>query len=325
MEKGAARKALNTLSGGMFMRRICLAMVAALAATAAQAETIRVTTVYPAASDEAAALRSIQVEPFGGNAGEDLTIQAEDSLRGINLGTGPWFRVIPAATGGGGEALLRGTADTEQRFADYTEQRERCIKDADGKCTSVKEKITVRCHRRTIELVVQLRLIARDGTLLWSDNRPESLTESHCEDAESALRARNSVARELNGKVARRLRLAFAPRREAEDVRVDESRKGLNKKDSAAFKDAVRWTKRDAEVACQIWEGLAARNPDHAPIRYNIGLCAESGAGTADVLAQQQYARVLALNPKHSMAVRGLERIAAGARAERQIAAHEAE
>ena len=66
-----------------------------MAATAAQAETIRVVTVYPAASDEAAALRSIQVEPFGGNAGEDLTIQAEDVLRGINLGNGPWFRVWP--------------------------------------------------------------------------------------------------------------------------------------------------------------------------------------------------------------------------------------
>jgi hypothetical protein len=307
------------------MRLFCFALAASLVSTAVKAETIRVVTVYPAASDEAAALRSIQVEPFGGNAGEDLTIQTEDALRGINLGTGPWFRVIPAATGGGGEALLRGTADTEQRFADYTEEHERCIKDADGKCTSAKEKITVRCRRRTIELVIQLRLIGRDGTLLWSDNRPESLTDSHCEDAESSPRARNSVARELNGNVARRLRLAFAPRRETEDVRVDESRKGLNKADSAAFKDAVKWTKRDNEVACQIWEGLAERNPNHAPTHYNVGLCAESGDGTVDTLAQQRYSRTLTLNPKHGTAQRGLERIAAGARAGRQIAAHEAE
>lgn len=307
------------------MRRVCLALFALLASTAAHAETIRVVTLYPATSDEAAALRSIQVEPFGGNAGADLTIQTEDVLRGISLGNGPWFRVIPAATGGGGEALLRGTADTEQRFADYTEQRERCIKDADGKCTSAKEKVTVRCRRRTIELVVQLRLIARDGTLLWSDNRPESLTDSHCEDAESQPRARNSVTRELNGRLARRIRFDFAPRRETEEVRVDENRKGLNKEDAAAFKDAVRWTKQDAEVACQIWEGLADRNPNHAPTLYNVALCAESGAGTRDVAPQQTYSRTLALNSKHSLAQRGLERIAAGARSSRQMAAHAAE
>jgi hypothetical protein len=307
------------------MRRICFSLAALLTATAAQAETIRVVTLYPATSDEAAVLRSIQVEPFGGNAGEDLTIQAEDVLRGINLGNGPWFRVIPAATGSGGEALLRGTADTEQRYSDYTEEHERCIKDADGKCTSAKEKITVRCRRRTIELVIQLRLIGRDGTLLWSDNRPESFTDSHCEDAEGSPRARSSVARELNGKVARRLRLDFAPRRESEDVRVDESRKGLNKEDSAAFKDAVRWTKQDAEVACQIWEGLSARNPNHAPTNYNMALCAESGAGTSDTVAQQAYSRTLALNPKHAMAQRGLQRIVAGARSTRQMAAHDAE
>jgi hypothetical protein len=83
---GIARNPRTVLLGGFFMRRICLSLIALMAATAAQAETIRVVTVYPAASDEAAALRSIQVEPFGGNAGDDLTIQAEDVLRGINLG-----------------------------------------------------------------------------------------------------------------------------------------------------------------------------------------------------------------------------------------------
>jgi hypothetical protein len=313
------------LFGGFLMRRFCLSLAALLTASAAHSETLRVVVMYPAASDEAASLRSVQVESFGGNAGEDLTIQTEDGLRAINLGKGPWLRVIPAATGGGGEALLRGTADTEQHFTDFTEQHERCIKDADGKCTSAKEKITVRCRRRNIELVVQLRLIDRDGTLLWSDNRPEVYQDSHCEDAEGSPRARNSIARELNGKVARRVRLTFAPRRETEDVRVDENRKGLNKDDSAAFKDAVKWTKQDNEVACQIWEGLAERNPNHAPTQYNVGLCAESGDGTVDTLAQQRYARTLALNPKHAMAQRGLERIAATARSERQFAAHEAQ
>jgi hypothetical protein len=234
--------------------------------------------------------------------------------------------VIPAATGDGGEALLRGTADTEQRFADYTEEHERCIKDADGKCTSAKEKVTVRCRRRTIELVIQLRLIGRDGALLWSDNRPESYTDSHCEDAEGSPRARSSVARELNGKVARRLRLAFAPRRETEDVRVDERPQRPEQRGFGCVQGRSEVDQAGCnEVACQVWEGLAERNPNHAPTLYNVGLCAESGDGTIDTPAQQRYSRTLALNPKHAMAQRGLERMAAGARSARQMAAHEAD
>lgn len=311
--------------GGFFMRRICLSLTALLAAIpAAQAETLRTEVLYPAASDQAAALRSVQVEPFGGDAGEDLTIQTEDTLRGINLGRGPWLRVIPAATGSGGEALLRGTADTEQRFSDYAEEHERCIKDAQGKCTAAKEKITVRCRRRHIELVVALRLVDRDGTLLWSDSRPESFEDTHCEDAEGSPRARGSIARELNARVARRVRLAFAPRREAEDVRVDEGRKGLSKSDGAVFKRAVRSVKdhRD-QAACADWAALGQSNPDHAPTRYNIGLCAETAG--EDAIAQQQYRRVLLLNPKHALAQAGLGRIADRSRSRRQIAAHDAD
>jgi hypothetical protein len=305
------------------MRRFSFALVTFLVASAAQAETIRVQVWFPANSDSASSVRSIQVEPFGGDAGEDLTIQVEDALRGVNLDGRPYFQVIPSATGSGGESLLRGTAETEQRFSDFTEERERCVKDASGKCTSAREKYTVGCRRRTLELVVALRLIGRDGTLLWADNRTESFQDSHCADAESSPRARSSIARELNGKVASRVRMDFAPRRAEEDVRVDENRKGLNKPDSEAFKAAIKATKTDAQVACQAWEGIGQRNPSHAPTQYNLGLCAESGAGTADHLAQPQYSRALDLDPKHKMARRGLDRLAAAERALRQIQSHQ--
>lgn len=304
------------------MRSILFPLALLIGATAVQAETIRVAGFYPATSSNAAALRSIMVEPFGGDAGDDLTIQVEDTLRSIDLGRGPWFQVIPATTGSGGEALLRGTAETEQRFSEYTEEHERCIKDADGKCTAAKEKVTVKCRKRQVELVVQLRLIGRDGALLWSDNRPELYEESRCEDSEGTPRARGAIARELNAKVARRLRFDFAPRRVTDDVRVDENRKGLNKDDAAAFKEAVRWTKEDAEVACQVWGGIADRNPRHVPTLYNLGLCAESGAGTGPELAREQYRAALAIDPKHKAAQRGLDRLAAYDRAAEQLRAH---
>lgn len=304
------------------MRRFCLSLAALSVATAAQAETIRVEVWYPATSDRAAALQSVQVEPFSGDAGDDLTIQTEDALRGINLGQGPWLRVIPAATGGGGEALLRGAAKTEQRFASFTEERERCVKDDDGKCTSAKEKFVVRCRRRHVDLTVALRLIDRDGTLLWSDNGPQTYEDTHCEDSDATPRTRQAVARNLTARVAWRIRIAFAPRREIGQVRVDENRKGLNKEDSEAFKAAIKWTKEDAEAACQIWGGLADRNPNHVPTHYNLGLCAESGAGTDGSLPQPHYVKALVLNPKHGLARRGLDRIAAQMLSQRQIEAH---
>lgn len=306
------------------MRRISYAFALLLGATGAWAETIRVEVWYPAASDNAAALRSIQVEPFGGNAGDDLTIQAEDALRAVNLGDGPYFRVIPAVTGSGGEALLRGTADTEQRSSDFTEQHERCVKDAKGECTTAKEKITVKCRRRTVELVVQLRLIARDGTLLWSDNRPETHQDSYCEDADDAPRPRSGIARELAGKVALRVRNDFAPRRGSEDVRVDEGRKGLSKSDADNFKAAVRQVKdRQVPAACATWAALGETNPDHAPTQYNLGLCHEAGGN--DAAAAAQYRRVLAGHARHGLAQRGMARIADRDRVRRQLEAHAAD
>ncbi len=306
------------------MRYVILSCLAFAVASPAMAETIRVQTLRPAASDEAAALRSIQVEPFGGEAGDTLTIQVEDELRGVRLGQEPYFRVIPAATGSGGEALLRGTADVEQRFSDYTEKRERCIKDDRGNCTSEKEQVTVKCRRRQVDLVVQLRLIAPDGTLLWSDNRPESFTESRCEDADTAPATRGQIVRDLSGKVARRVRSDFVPSAGSEDVRVDEGRKGLAKPDSDRFKAAVRSVKdRQVPAACAAWGELAATYPDHVPTRFNLGLCAEAAGDAATATAH--YRHVLTLDPRNGPAQRGLWRLASRDRAMRQLEAHAAE
>lgn len=306
------------------MRKIVIGMMLLAAAAAARAETLRVWVLYPASSDAAASLQSIKVEPFGGDVGSDLSLKIEDVLRGIDLGDGPYFRIVPAGTSADAEAVLRGTAYSEQRFQEYTETRERCVRDASGNCTAVKEKVIVRCRRRHIELVVAMRLVARDGTLLWSDDRPEGYDDSSCEDNDTSPRARSAVARDLAGRVAQRLVSAFAPRRTAENIRVDEDRKGLNKPDSELFKTAVKATKRDWNEACGIWRDLAVRNLGHAPTMFNVGLCAE--AGYPDKTPPRTYYRqVLTINPKHKYARQGLERLAGADRAQRQLQAHNAD
>lgn len=297
---------------------------ALVGAVPAQAETLRVSGFHPAGSDAAAALRTVAVEQFGGEAGPDLSFKIEDVLRAARLDGREWMRVVPGPGGGGAEATLRGTAHSEQRFADYTEERERCVKDDKGNCTSAKEKVKVRCKRRTIDLVVRMRLIAPDGTLLWSDDRPESSTESWCEDADRDPRSRSAATRSLADRLAMRLRDDFVPRAYAQEVRLDENRKGLSKADANLSKAALKKVReRDFAGACADWRAISTANPAHLPTLYNVGLCAEFAGDF--VAAAQSYEKVSAGDRRHDKAQGGLGRIAARERALRQIAAHNAD
>lgn len=287
----------------------------------AMAETLFVGGVYPAGSDQAAAVRALAVEQFGGDVGADLSFRIEDGLRGATLKGSPWLRVVPYGPDSSVQAVLRGTTAIEERVTDYTEERERCVKDADGKCTSAREKYKARCKRRIIELLPRMRLLGPDGTLLWSDNRPESITDTWCDDSSNPPRQRTAVARSLADRVAMRLIGDFVPREQREDVRVDEGRKGLSKSDGDLFKAAVRKVKdRNAAGACSDWAALAGTNPAHLPTLYNLGVCAESAGN--DAVAAGHYRSILRLEPGHVRAQARLDQIAARERGRRQVAAH---
>jgi hypothetical protein len=304
------------------MRLKCLSLLALVGASAASAETLRVETWRPAGSDQVSALRTIQIDSFGGASGPGLAIAIEDRLRRIELGQGPWFRIIPASIAqGDGEAVLRGTADLGMRASDYTAERERCIKDAQGKCTDRKEKYLVNCRRRDFQLELAVRMIARDGTLLWSDDQPEYLQDSNCSDDSSGPPTRSAIERQLIGRIAARVEAEFAPRREFEEVRVDENRKGLAKPDAASFKAAVRSVKDgQGQTACAAWATLGQAYPQHQPTQFNLGLCAEAAGD--DARARTQYDLVARLNPRQLQAASGLRRLDARARAFRQVEAH---
>jgi len=305
------------------MRRFGIAagVIALCVASPALSEKLHVSSIYPAHNDSAVALRSIAVEQFGGEFGPDLSIRVEDVLRAANLRGRPWFRVVPNASGNQVDAVMRGSADAEQKISFYTEDRERCIKDASGNCTSAKEKYTVACKRRHVDLVVRMRLVATDGRLVWSDDNPASSDDSWCEDTQSTSRSLSAVARGLTGSVASRMQIDFVPYPIEEDIRVDENRKGLAGGDAEKFKAAVGKVKHnDVRGACADWQTLAEANPAHAPTLYNLGLCAESLGD--DVTAGQFYHKATGLDPKHDKALAGLDRIALRERARRQIEAH---
>lgn len=300
----------------------CAALASALAAVPARAEVLQVFGLMPARNDDVAALHSLVVDGFGGSEGPALTIRIEDLLRGLSVDGSPYFRVLPAATASGGDALLRGTADAGMQFQRYTEKREQCAeKDSDGKCLR-KEQREVKCSKRRITLDIAMRMVRPDGTLIYSDDSPESVEDSSCEGDENQPRSRSDVVRGLVARVAGRLPAEFVPRHTDAQIRVDESRKGLAKPDADRFKQAVRLTKTDPRAACELWSELGEANPGHVPTLFNLGLCAESRGVDGEDEAHRRYRRVQELAPHYAAAQAGIDRIMRSTRARLQLAAH---
>lgn len=298
------------------------AVLAACALSApARGEVLQISSIMPAGSNEVAALRSITVDRFGGTDGEALSFRVEDSLRGAEIDGKPYFRILSAGAEGRSEALLRGTAEAEMTSQRYTQDREECVKDANGKCTAEKRKFKVRCQSRRFELALMMRLTSPDGALIWSDDQPETYEDRRCEDDSTTQRTGNDIVRDLIDRVGKRIRVDFAPFRQTENVRVNENRKGLVKQDADRFKQAVKLTKTDAGAACAVWDSLDSANPEHQAVQYNIALCDEWRL--RDESAQARYRRVITVDPRYQPARDGLARISIRDNARRQIAAHE--
>jgi tetratricopeptide (TPR) repeat protein len=276
--------------------------------SAAQAEALRVEDYTPARSDAYVLLRDVGVDSLGGNVGMAMAVAIEDRLRTIEFGQGPWFRVIPVSLGAGSDAIFRGTADIDVERFDFSETRERCVKDAQGKCTKQREKYQVKCVRREISLETRLRLIGRNGDLLWSEDSAEPLSEKRCQDDSDDFRSPGQVERQLIGRVLMRIEADMVPRRSQIDVRVDENRRALQKGDAELFKRAVRHIKDgQPSQACALWNQLAERNPAHLPTRFNLGLCAEFAGRETE--ARANYRQALELGMNHAGAKAGLARL----------------
>lgn len=292
-----------------------------LGSASARAEVLPVGGIYPAASDAAAAMRSIAVDRFDGEDGPELSLALEDVLGKAAVDGVGWFRISTALLdGGNAEGLLRGTAQADQQFEDYTEEREECVRDDKDKCTPEKRKFRVDCTHRTIALLASIRLYDPAGVLVWSDRPTKERRDSFCEDQDRPA-SLDAVARELAGQVAGSVRFALAPARRSATIRVNESRKGLEKPLAARFKGAVRLTKSDWPAACREWEAIGELAPTHQPTLFNRALCGEASGD--DARAAELYRQLLGLSPASGSAQEGLGRIAARSRALAQIAAHD--
>ncbi len=313
------------------------AATAALAATGAQAETLPVEGIYAAGTDAPSRARSIAIAGFAGRGGERLAFAIDTALRGAVIEGRPWFELTfsepprgtsytydrdadPAAYRDGADAVMRGIAEVEWRDRDDgTKDVEECAaRDDRGKC-SEKKTVTYPCRAREVTLRPEVRLVGREGDLLYGKGDQFTTSRRFCKDEKGAPNV-DSMVEELARQFADAVRFDLAPSQRYEDIRVLESRSGMSKPDQTAFKAALKLTKNDVAGACRAFEALEATNPQNITVLFNIGLCRESEGALDDAAAR--YEAVLALSPRKLEPQEGLARIASRIRAERQLSIH---
>ena len=297
-----------------FMR--FLAGCALLGATAAAAETLPVSGVYPAANDAAAALGTIAVERFGGVDGQQLSIAVADRLRAVTIDGEPYFRIVPARSADEVDAVLQGTAGAEASRRDSgTREKDICVeRDEDRDCIR-REKREIPCWDQVVRLDAAVRLVGIDGRPIHALDRADEQAERFCEGDDRP--STEGLVRQLAVRYADALRSELAPEQRLEQIRVMESREGLSRDDGRAFREAVRLTKNDPEGACAAWLAIESSNPDNAAVRFNLGLCAESRGELYE--AYDHYRSVLAGGEDAGYARQGVDRIEGRWRANAQL------
>jgi hypothetical protein len=302
------------------------------------AETLPVEGIYAAATDAPSRARSIALADFAGRPGERLAFAIDSALRSAVIEGRPWFAVTftapafgdrytydgganlngggPSGGRGGTDAVMRGIAQVNWRDVDAgTKEGEECEKYSGSICIS-KKKVSYVCSAREVTFRPEVRLVSREGEMLYGKADTLTASRRYCEDDRTPPQV-DSMVEELAGTFALAVRRDIAPEYRAEDIRILEGRDGIRKEDREAFKAAIRLTKTDVPGACEAFAALEAANPADVSVLFNIGLCHES-AGDLDE-AEAHYRTVMGLRRGRMEAQAGLDRIASRLRAERQM------
>lgn len=282
----------------------------------AQAETLRISGIYPAATDEAIEVEAIAVEPFGGLDGRRLSYLIEDRLRRITIEGDQWFTVVVPEQGHSLDGVLSG--HVEPRFSEsaFVGIRNVCWqKNAQDICIEWRD-VETQCLRVNLTMQPEMRLAARNGRLLWASNASRATEVSFCPEFDAEPDFEPIIAGWLE-EFAAHARGSLAPSAYTSSVRIMESRSGLTGDARAQFRAAIGLTESNGREACAIFNSLLASNPNQASLRFNTGLCAEQ-AGDLDT-AEQLYSLALSSRRSDDEARAGLRRVAERLRARDQL------
>ena len=250
---------------------VCMGLVVALPA---RAEVMRIDGYFPAASDEAATLRSIAVANFAGEDGPALSLLVADSLREVRLNGQPWLAVLVGGRGRDVEAVLDGNVRTRFVENPTTQRRNVCITyDSYDTCTERADQ-DVACLQVTAYIRPDLRLVRGDGRLVWSFSQESSRSAEYCPDLDATPDFEASID-EMHGEFSRTIRFALAPGYTNRNIRVLEGRGDLPRPLRDPYRNAIRLVERDGTAACDAFAALLPQAPAHTQLVFNNALCAE--------------------------------------------------
>lgn len=266
------------------------------AATVASAETVALTGRFPADYREPSFLKRMGVDRIDGPDGGGLGFALERAL--ANRGHYSVV-VLNGRASGDVDGLLSGLVTTEISELRTTEERENCLekkKDNFGKEECVrKEKTTIYCRKRTIDLIADVRIArAADGRVAYSSRKPRHNEVKWC-PGQSAPGAVDGTVRSMTDSIADEIAREISPRTERYDLRFYESRDAMPKEMHTRFKDAIRATQRDLPGACRELEAMEAAAPQFA-IAYDVGICAEARGDYEAAI--DAYRRAATLRPR---------------------------
>ena len=240
--------------------------------SAALAESVKITGRFPADYREPSFLKRMGVDRIDGPDGRTLGYALERAI-----GNRGHYSVI--AGGGGVDGILSGNVSTEINEARVTQEREECVektKDSSGReqCAR-KEKRTIYCRQRTIDVAADLRIArASDGRVVYSTRKPRHNEVTWCPN-ESAPGPVDGVVRDMSDGIADEVAREISPHTDTYAPRFYESRDGLPKEYHDRFKAAIRATQRDLTGACAEFAAINQASPQFA-VAYDLGICAEA-------------------------------------------------
>ncbi len=307
------------------MRKIGLALLASLFVASisgsALAETIEVQSLIPARSVDMERILNIAIEPFTGNAGGDVSFEAEQRLESLTIDGQPYFVMIATNAAIEADAILSGSANsTIDEYDTYKSERKCVKKNEDGKCKK-HENVKIPCVGRTTTLSAQFKLSQyNDGRTIYLDEKRDSDKQVICSKYASFKSRDYVVSTMLKGLVSS-LRRDLAPTEFSKRVKVLDKRKGMEKAFGKEFKASVKLTKTDVDAACMQWKTMS-ETVEHGSILYNLGICEERKGNLPYALSY--YSRSLPMVKSQRRVNESIARVERHIEAKEQYASREA-
>ena len=266
---------------------------------------------------DAAATRSVAVEPFSGPGGSWYTRQFETMLANTLFDGKPWFSL--AAYSNPDPALRSGIYAGNIDIVDYSTWEDirtvkKCVEwDGLFDCETRAEVEEI-CFHEEIRVSVDPRLIEiGTGDVLFSDRYYGDASRSFCEDlglvSESKKRKRKRARRasrafyadashdlvlEALSDTLGPIRRDIAPRNAVVKAKFMTNPLDPVVKADVRFEQAIEMSRKDPATSCALWDSLSVTYPSSPAVIYNNGACAE--ASQQFNVAQERYAEAAQLS-----------------------------